>query len=137
MTDQAPDFDNGDVISHGLADAVIHSFRVTAAMTKGDIVALTTTSPTVKTDLGDIQLAAVFGDYATASTEVQSCIGVVCTAQSAQTAYASGDYAPVLVYGVTKLTASAAAIKAGTHVCVAAASTGAFTIKVMPLGAAT
>jgi len=127
-TGNSADFANGDLVS-SFEDSTIYTFKAGAAMTKGDIVSLTTTNPTAG-ELNNIQLAGVYS--AGLPTIATSCIGVITGTKSGQVAFASGDMVPVIMDGVTVLTSSTAVILAGMHVCVAVSSTGAFTIKVVP-----
>ncbi len=122
MTDRAPDFANGDLVT-AFEHSIVETFKATATMNKGDIVACDSTG-LVGQDLAGIALATVQTAISTVPLFTSNAVGVITGSQTGVTAFASGDYVPVIILGITKMTATAAAIVAGASVTYGSGATG-------------
>lgn len=109
MVNLAPMYDPGDLVTP-LSMSIVMTFKEgVATVNKGDIVALTTTNVTDGSALGNVDEAAA-GDA--------NVIGIAM-----ETSSGSPLVVPVIIVGVVKTTASAAAIPAGTAIEAAGATT--------------
>jgi len=135
MVDRAPDFTNGDLVT-AFEHSIVETFKATATMNKGDVVSFDSTG-LVGQDLAGIALGTVQTAISTVPLFTSNTVGVITGTQTGTTAFASGDYVPVILLGITKCTATAAAIVAGASVTYGSGASGSHLIIQVAAGAAT
>src|SRR5437867_8449657 len=101
MVDRAPDFAVGDNVL-AFEHSVVISFLAKATMTKGDVVGMDTTAVATG-DYNGVSLCGVYPATTVAPTAATAALGVVTGTQTNVTTFVSGDYVPVLLFGITKI----------------------------------